>query len=82
MSLSAGIHETNPAQSFMPAMRTAHRGLGHGDGRGWVRGLSPICAFENAASAGDVAMTAVVAQDAVMADAVFLSASDVFSEPA
>ena len=69
MGSSLSVDEANPAQYFMTAMRTTHRRLEDGNGRGLDRGLWAASAFENGASARNVAVTAVVAGDAVMTDA-------------
>ena len=69
MSAPLGVEETDPAQPLLSAMGTAHRGPRRGvDGRLGLWAAAPP-ALQNRSGARDVSMTAVVGEDAVMADA-------------
>ena len=68
MSAPLGVEETDPAQPLLSAMGTAHRGPRRGVDGGL--GLwAAATALQNRPGARDVSMTAVVGEDAVMADA-------------
>ena len=70
MGAAPGVDKPQPAQLIMAAVRTTPGSLGWRQSgrlkRGWLANTTPL---QEVAGTRDVAMTAVVAEDAVMADA-------------